>query len=243
MNAQTLEKVRLLKLHGIERAYNQVVGSGNSHGMTIDEMLAIMVDAEFDDRFSRKLERFIKTANFKQKASIEQVKFNEHRNIDKNLLVNLQTCNWIKKHRDILITGSTGVGKSFIACALGYHACTNELSTMYTTANKLFDRLLYAKADGSYPKEIRRIARFDLLIIDDFGLKILDASSRNILLEIIDDRHGVKSTIIASQMPLKHWFDIIGDPTVADAIMDRLVNGSYRIEMQGESMRKMIPQS
>ena len=243
MNAQTLEKVRLLKLQGLQRAYNQVVNSGSNHGLTIDEMLAILIDAEYDDRFNRKLERFLKTAGMKQKASIEQVRFDLHRNLDKNLLVNLQTGDWIKKHRDMLITGPTGVGKSFIACALGYHACVGEMTTLYVTANKLFDRLLYAKADGTYPKEIRRIAKFDLLIIDDFGLKTLDASSRNSLLEIIDDRHGVKSTLMASQMPLKHWFDIIGDPTVADAIMDRLVNGSYRIEIQGESMRKMIPQS
>lgn len=243
MNAQTLEKVRLMKLSGLERAYKQVVDSGTGHGLTIDEILAILVDAEYDERFGRKLERYLKTANLKQKASIEQVRFDKHRNLDKNMLVNLQTCNWVQKHRDILVTGPTGVGKSYIACALGYHACANELSTLYTTANKLFDRLLYAKADGTYPKEIRRIAKFDLLIVDDFGLKTLDASARNTLLEIIDDRHGVKSTLVASQMPLKHWFDIIGDPTVADAIMDRLANGWYRVEMQGESMRKLIPQS
>jgi DNA replication protein DnaC len=243
MNAQTLEKVRLLKLSGFERAYHQVVGTGNSHGLTIDETLAILIDAEFDERFNRKLQRYLTTANLKQKVSIEQLRLDLHRNLDKNLIMNLKGCDWIRKHRDVLLTGPTGVGKSFVACALGHQACTNELSTLYTTANKLFDTLLYAKADGTYPKEIRRIAKFDLLIIDDFGLRTLDTTARNTLLEIIDDRHGVKSTLVASQMPLKHWFDIIGDPTVADAIMDRLVNGSYRIEMQGESMRKLIPKS
>jgi len=240
MNAQTVEKVKQLKLYGLERAYNQVFESGSSHGLTFDELLAILIDAEHDDRFNRKLERYIKAAGFKQKASVDQVSFNAHRNLDKNLLINLQTCGWVEKGRDILLTGPTGVGKSFVACALGYHACTNELSTLYVTANKLFDRLIYAKADGSYPKEIRRITRCDLLIIDDFGLKPLDMASRNMLLEIIDDRHALKSTMITSQMPLKQWFEIIGDPTIADAIMDRLVNGAYRIEMQGESMRKMM---
>jgi len=228
MNTQTLQKINQMKLYGLERAYNQIFETGSSQ------------DAEYDERFNRKLTRYIQAANFKQKASIEQVSFSHHRNLDKNLLLNLQTCQWVKMKRDILITGPTGVGKSFIACALGFHACTNEMSTIYTTANKLFDRLTYAKADGSYPREIKKITKSELLIIDDFGLKTLDTISRNILLEIIDDRHGVKSTLITSQLSLKQWFEVIADPTIADAIMDRLVNGAYRIEMQGDSMRKKI---
>lgn len=240
MNTQTLQKINQMKLYGLERAYNQIFETGSSQGLTFDEILAVLIDAEYDERFNRKLTRYIQAANFKQKASIEQVSFSNHRNLDKNLLLNLQTCQWVKMKRDILITGPTGVGKSFIACALGFHACTNEMSTIYTTANKLFDRLTYAKADGSYPGEIKKITKSELLIIDDFGLKTLDTISRNILLEIIDDRHGVKSTLITSQLPLKQWFEVIADPTIADAIMDRLVNGAYRIEMQGDSMRKKI---
>lgn len=237
---QTIEKMKQMRLYGLERAYNDLYQTGSAFKLTTDEAIAHIIDAEYDERHNRKLTRLINTAGFKQKASIEQISFSSQRNIDKNLLLRLQTCDWITKARDLIITGPTGVGKSFIACALGYHACSHEIKTLYSTANKLFDKLLYAKADGSYMKEINKIAKAELLIIDDFGLKPLDNKARNILLEIIDDRHGVKSTIITSQIPVKEWFDIIGEPTIADAILDRLVHGSYRIEMQGESMRKLM---
>lgn len=237
---QTIEKMKQMRLYGLERAYCDLYQTGMASSLTVDEAIAHLVDAEYDDRYNRKLERLIKTAGFKQRATIEQISFSANRNLDKNLLLRLQICDWVKKSRDLLITGPTGVGKSFIACALGFHACSHEIKTLYSTANKLFDKLLYAKADGSYLKEINKIARTDLLIIDDFGLKPLDSKSRNILLEIIDDRHGSKSTIITSQLPVKEWFDVIGEPTIADAILDRLVHGSYRIDMQGESMRKLM---
>jgi DNA replication protein DnaC len=237
---QTIEKMKQMKLYGLERAYGDLYQTGSATNLTIDEAIAHLIDAEYDERYNRKLARLIKTAGFRQKASIEQINYSIHRNIDKNLLLRLQTCDWIKKNRDLLIVGPTGVGKSFIACALGFHACSHEIKTIYSTANKLFDKLLYAKADGSYLKEINKIAKAELLIIDDFGLKPLDSKNRNALLEIIDDRHAIKSTIIASQLPVKEWFDVIGEPTVADAILDRLIHGSYRIEMQGESMRKLI---
>lgn len=237
---QTIEKMKQMRLYGLERAYNDLYQTGSAIKLTVDEAIAHIIDAEYDERHNRKLARLINTASFKQKASIEQISFSTHRNIDKNLLLRLQTCDWITKARDLIITGPTGVGKSFIACALGYHACSHEIKALYSTANKLFDKLLYAKADGSYLKEINKIAKSELLIIDDFGLKPLDSKARNILLEIIDDRHGNKSTIITSQIPVKEWFDIIGEPTIADAILDRLVHGSYRIELQGESMRKLM---
>ncbi|SHJ51575.1 IstB-like ATP binding protein, partial [Arenibacter nanhaiticus] len=175
---------------------------------------------------------------FKQQASFEQINFNQPRGIDKNMLLRLQQGDWLKKSKDLIITGPTGVGKSFIACALGFQACSQELRTMYFTANKLLDRMTLAKADGSYFKFMDKIAKTKLLIIDDFGLKQIDHKQCNMLLDLVDERHGSSSTIITSQLPVKSWFDCFMEPTVADAILDRLTNGSYRIELQGESMRK-----
>ena len=236
----TLERLKQMKLYGIEHAYRQIYDNGQQEGYSVDELIAHLVDAEYDERYNKKLARLIKTAGFKQKANLSQIDYRPGRNIDKNQILKLQTCDWIHKNRDILITGPTGVGKSFIACALGFQACINEYKTLYVTANKLFDMLIYAKADGTYLKELNKIEKTDLLILDDFGLKPLEARSRSMLLDIIDDRHGRKSTIISSQIPVKQWYNIIGEPNVADAIMDRLVNSSYRMELKGESMRKFV---
>ncbi|GAA0875433.1 hypothetical protein GCM10009118_18420 [Wandonia haliotis] len=158
--------------------------------------------------------------------------------MDKNMLLRLQQGDWIKKSKDLIITGPTGVGKSFIACALGFQACSQELKTIYYTANKLLDRMTLAKADGSYFEFMDKLAKTKLLIIDDFGLKQIDHKQCNMLLDLVDERHGSSSTIITSQLPVKAWFDCFKEPTIADAILDRLTNGSYRIELQGESMRK-----
>ncbi len=236
---QTFEKLRELRLNGFEQAYRQLYETGKASQFNIDELMAHLVDAEYDERYNRKLSRLLANAGLKQQASFDQIDFAASRQIDKNLLLRMQTCDWIRKKKDLLITGPTGVGKSFVACALGNLACTNQMKVMYTTVNKLMDRLRYAKADGSYPKEIGKIIRQDLLILDDFGLKALDVQSRTFLLEIIDDRHGEKSTVITSQLPVNQWYDIIGEPTIADAVMDRLANGSYRLKLEGESMRKM----
>jgi len=236
---QTFEKLNQIRLHGFVQAYRQGYESGKTTQFNVDELIAHLVDAEYDDRYNRKLVRLLKTAGLKQQASFEQIDLKAAREIDQTLLLRLQSCDWIKKKHDLLITGPTGVGKSFIACALGHLACTFEYKVMYTTANKLMDKLLYAKADGSYRKEIAKIQKQELLILDDFGLKSLDEKARTFLLEIIDDRHGLRSTIITSQLPVNQWYDIIGEPTIADAIMDRIVNGSYRLKMEGESMRKM----
>lgn len=236
----TLEKLGTMRLNGFERAYRQLVENAQQEKFTVDQLIAHLVDAEYDDRYNRKLDRLVKQARFKQQAYFGQLNYQQPRGLDKNMLLRLQNCDWARKSRDILITGPTGVGKSFIACALGHQACVNEMKTIYTTGNKLFEQLILAKADGTYLKAIDAISKAKLLIIDDFGLKKLDNKLCAILLDIIDDRHTKKSTIITSQLPVKLWYDCFAEPTIADAILDRLTNGSFRIELIGESMRKIL---
>jgi len=239
-NNATLEKLRLMRLSGFEKAYQEVIQNAEQNNFTNDELIAHLVDAEFDDKYNKKLERLVRQAKFKQQASFEQLNYHHPRGIDKNQMLRLQNCDWIRKSRDLLITGSTGVGKSFIACAIGFQACVNEFKVMYITANKLFDRLMFSKADGTYFKFIDNISKVKLLIIDDFGLKKIDNKQCTMFLDIIDDRHGKSSTIITSQLPVKSWYDCFAEPTIADAILDRITNGSHRIELSGESMRKIL---
>ncbi len=236
----TFEKLKTMKLSGFESAYRIIYETGTNVSFTNDEIIGHLIDAEYDDRYNKKLARLLKNAGFRQQVTFNQIDFTAQRTLDKNLMLRLQTCDWIKKSQDILIVGPTGVGKSFIACAIGFQACMAEFKVLYTSTGKMLDKLLFAKADGTYHTELDKISRSDLLIMDDFGLKPMDAKTRNILFDIIDDRNAKKSTIITSQIPVKDWYDCVGDPNLADAIMDRLVNGSFRIEMQGESMRKNI---
>jgi DNA replication protein DnaC len=228
-----------MRLHGFAQAYREITDNTLEKNFSLDELIAHLIQAEYQDRYNKKLKRLVRQARFKQQACLEQINFHQPRGMDKTMLLRLQQGDWIKKSKDLIITGPTGVGKSFIACALGFQACSQELKTMYYTANKLLDRMTLAKADGSYFKFMDKLARANLLIIDDFGLKQIDHKQCNMLLDLVDERHGSSSTIITSQLPVKAWFDCFKEPTVGDAVLDRLTNGSYRIELQGESMRKL----
>ena len=233
-----MEKMKGMKFYGMARAFASSLEDGSMSSMTTDEIISFLISSEWDDRHNRRIERYIRNARFRYNASIEQLDFSTERNLDRNQIMRFAECVFIKKSESILITGSTGIGKSYIASALGNQACQNGFKVFYMNANKLFAKLKMMKADGSYLKEISRIEKQDLLIIDDFGLQPLDNQSRLSLMEIIEDRHEKKSTIITSQLPVQQWYDIIGEKTVADAILDRLVHDAHRIDIKGESMRK-----
>jgi DNA replication protein DnaC len=238
MNSTVLNKMGHMKFYGMQQSYKTLLDTNQHHSLTNDEIVSILIQAEWEDRENRKIGRYIKTARFRYGANIEEIDFTARRGIDKTQLLRLADCSFINKKENLLITGPTGVGKSYLASALGHQACLQGYKTLYFNAQKLFPQLNTFKADGSYPKHIDRIERHDLLIIDDFGLQPLTPTARMMLLEIIEDRHGKRSTIISSQLPVDKWFEIIGDSTVADAIMDRMVHASHRIDLKGESLRK-----
>ena len=234
----TMQKLEEMRLSGFTRAYREMMETGRSKDFTTDEVISHLVQAEWDDRYNRRLKRLIIGARFRYQASMEQIDYTAKRELDKNQVLRLSSCSWISGKQNLILTGSTGVGKSFLASAFGHQACMQGYKVCYRNCSKLFDVLKIAKADGTYIKEISKIEKQDLLILDDFGLKPLDHNQRLILLELLEDRHGEKSTVITSQLPVSKWHEIIGEPTIADAILDRLVHSSHRIELAGDSMRK-----
>jgi len=238
MNENTLQKMRQMKFFGMARAFSTSLENEKSSTMTADEMVAFLIETEWDDRNNRKIERQIKNAKFRYNASIEQMRFDIDRNLDKNQIMRFAGCDFIAKNENILITGSTGIGKSYIASALGNQACMLGYRVLYSSFGKLFSKLKMAKADGSYLREIAKIEKQDLLVLDDFGIQPLDSQSRASFMEIIEDRHGKRSTIITSQLPVKEWYEVIGEKTIADAILDRIVHDAHRINIEGESLRK-----
>ena len=238
MNESTLEKMRKMSLFGMYRTFKTSIESGKTENYTSDEMVASLIDSEWDDRKNRGIERLLKNAKFRYKASVEELQFDIERNIDKNQIMRFADCSFINKAENILITGSTGIGKSFICTAVGHQACCLGYKVIYHSTPKLISKLKIAKADGSYIKEMSKIEKQNLLMLDDFALQAFDAPGRAMLMEIIEDRHGKGSTIITSQLPVSKWYDMIGDKTMADAIMDRIIHQSHRVELNGESMRK-----
>lgn len=245
MNDQTLERMNTMKLFGMVRAFRTSLESLTAQHHAPDELLSILVDSEWDDRHNRKINRTLKNARFRYKASIEQIDFNHDRQGSKNQILRLADCEFIRKKENLIITGSTGIGKSYIASAIGHQACALGYKVLYEHTAKLFARLKLSKADGSYLKELARIERQNLLILDDFGIQPLDQQSRTILMEIIEDRHGNNSTLFTSQVPVNDWYEIIGEQTIADAILDRIIHAAHRLQLNGESMRKkkgILPQ-
>lgn len=238
LNHPTLDKLQTLKFTGMAKALAEQMALPEIEKLSFEERLGLLVDREMTERDDRRLKSRLRKARLKQQACLEEIDYRHARGLDRSLMADLASCQWAKKHLNILITGPTGVGKSWIACALAQKACREGYSAQYLRLPRLLEELTLAKGDGSYPKLLTSLAKINVLILDDWGLSKLTAEQRHDLLEILEDRHDMRSTIVTSQLPINKWHQIIGDPTLADAIMDRLVHNAYKINLKGESMRK-----
>jgi DNA replication protein DnaC len=234
----TLDLLHALGLHGMAKGFIELGTQPEAAGLTHAEWLALLIEHEATLRRQKKFESRARAARLRQSASVEDVDYRAVRGLDRTLFLKLAGCDWVRAKNNLLITGPSGVGKSWLACALGHKACREDLSTAYHRIPRLFQALALARADGRYTKTLRQLARVDLLILDDWGPETLSAEQRRDLLEIVEDRYDIRSLIVTSQVPVDRWYEIIGDPTIADAILDRLVHNAYRIELRGESMRK-----
>jgi len=239
MNTQTLQQLRQLKLSGMADALaRQLEQVGTYDNLAFIERMQLLIDEENLMRQNRKQERLIRQARFKLKASIQDIDYQHPRNITPSQIARLAQADWIDKAQNLLITGPCGSGKTYLACAIGHNACLHEISVRYYRLSRLLLELTQAKADGTYHKQLKLLAKVRLLIIDDWGLETLKPAGRNDLMEIMDDRHSDTSTMIISQLPTDQWYTSIGDNTLADAILDRLMHNAHRLKLNGESMRK-----
>lgn len=235
----TLEKLYTMRLSPMAEAWLQQQKDPSLASLSFDERFAMLVDIEFLARENKRLQRLLAAAKLRLKnACVEDIDYPPRRKLDKATIRQLASCQWIQNHLNVIITGATGTGKSYIACALANQACRKNHRTLYRRMPRLLDELALARADGSYPKLLAKIARHDLLILDDWGMRPLKDTQRHDVLEILEDRYDVRSTLVTSQIPKEKWHDHIGDPTVADAILDRLVHNAYTLDIKGPSRRK-----
>ncbi len=237
-NHQTITKMNEMKFFGMAEAYDDQLNNPHFSDLSFDERLQLLIDRESIQRENRKLTTRLRFARLKQSASIEDIDFYHPRGLDKALIIGISQADWVKQHQNILITGPTGTGKSYLGCAFVHKAIRQGFSGLYVRLPRLLEDIGIAHGDGRYLKLLNQFSKTEVLVIDDFGLVKLNLQQAHDLLEILDDRYQTKSTVVTSQIPIDKWYGIIPDPTVADAVMDRLIHNAYIIAMKGESMRK-----
>jgi len=238
LNQQTMEKLYTLKLFGMADAFKEQLQQPDIHRLPFEERFGLIVDRHWTWKEDCRLQRYLKEAKLKINACIEDIDYKTPRGIDQSVIMSLISCDWIRHYQNIIITGPTGVGKTFLACALANKASREGYRSFYIRSPKLYYELAVSRGDGSYGKIMNKLAKANVLVIDDLGLAPLGDTERRDLLEIIEDRHGNASTIITSQLPIDNWHEQIGDPTIADAILDRLIHNAHKINLKGKSMRK-----
>jgi DNA replication protein DnaC len=236
---QTLEKLRQMRLYAMAELHQNHLQNHLYDDLTTDDYLDLLTQHQWEQRQNKRIERLIKQAKFKENASIADIDFNSTRNLDKNMFNRLSTLDFIRRKENLIITGASGTGKSYLTQALGHQACLMGMSVQYYITSRLLDYLKFAKLDGTYFKELKKINKSDILILDDFGLQSFNNKAREALMDIIEDRHNSRSTFVCSQIPVSGWHKLIGEGTIADAILDRIINSAHRIQLKGESMRKI----
>ena len=239
MTQQTIDKLHDMKLTAMADAFAEQVGKPDLGELSFEDRFAMLVDRQWTFKEDRRMTRLLRTAKLKDSACIENVDFKTPRALDKSLVVRLAGSDWIKKAQNVIVLGPTGVGKTYLACTIANSACRNGFAAMYKRAPRLYQEVAIARADGSYPKLMNRLSKIKVLIVDDFCIAPMTDPERRDLLEVLEDRQSISSTIIATQVPVENWIEHIGDPTLADAILDRLVHNAHRINLKGESMRKI----
>jgi DNA replication protein DnaC len=237
LRTPTLDKLRDLNLMGMARAFQEQTERPDYQALTFEERLGLMVDVEMEERENRRLFRYLKSARLRDNACVEDINFHTPRGLQRAQILELAECRWIGAHQNVLVTGKTGVGKTFIACALAQAAIRHGHTALYLRVPRLIDELAVARVDGRLPRLLAAWARVEVLLLDDFAMQALSNQQGADLLEVIEDRTQRRSTIVTSQLAVKHWHEMLGDPTLADAIMDRLVHHAHRIELDGPSMR------